>query len=135
MAACNWLDIRRGAMVGYYLSVICTHNINPQRFQLVRASDVHVRVTPQTQTLCIRPWRTEADSSRLFRSKNKPRAQKGISATAAATFKTSHAQMERKEKPSLFQTAATCLSFGMKQPDCPLRDFTFSATHSRTCVE
>lgn len=46
-----------------------TYNINLHCTQLVEASAVYVRVMPQTQTLCIWPWRTEVDSSCLFKSK------------------------------------------------------------------
>lgn len=59
-----------------YLSHMYTYNINPQCCQLVEASNVHVRVMPQT--VCIRPWRSEVDSSCLFKSKNKPWAKEGL---------------------------------------------------------
>lgn len=57
------------------VSVMYTYNINLQFSQRVEPSAVYVRLVPQTQTLCIRPWRAEVDSSCLFKSKNKPDAQ------------------------------------------------------------
>lgn len=114
MAPCNWLNCR-GPMLGYYLSVMSTHNLSPQCCQLVKASSVYVRAMPQTQTLWIRPGKLKWILAACSNLKTNHVLRRDCSYISSHSLKISGLKNKNKLQKYLTATHLTTLVFNLLQ--------------------